>query len=293
MGNQRVPKEEIVKVLDKYGIGIGKLRYFKKISKIKNYALIELDSLSWLWVSIDGTRVLVEVREKDPGKGIFPNDVFCNLVATHPGQIVDMRVRHGRKAVERNMVVDEGQLLVSGISETKYHGNRYIHADGEIMAKTWRSKGGEYSLINKYDTPTGKKEKMHTLNIFGLKVKNIFKSKPNFKNYKKKINRKHLKISDNFYLPLTFTTEEFYEIITVNEILSKEEALSRAVDSLSKNICSERSADAVTTDIMHTCTELENGNIYVYVTVESIENIARKEKIVVDTLEEEPSGENN
>ena len=55
----------------------------------------------------------------------------------------------------------------------------------------------------------------------------------------------------------------------------------------------ERSDDAVTINRTYSYEELRNGNLYVTVTLESEENIARPVKIEVDTTEEDASGESN
>ena len=285
VGNTITDDSQIKRVLSRYGIGIGKLRYGKKISYIKNMSLIELDSLAWLWVNLDGTRAVVEVREKGDSEEIYNASDYCNLIAKYPGVITDMRVRHGRKIVKRDEVVQKGQLLVSGIASSDYNGNRYINSTGEIFAKTWRSAEGEYKTHAEYKLPTGNKAVKKSMCIFGKKVR-LYSQKHNYKLYEKHSSEKQIKFLENIYLPLTFTTETFCEIIMSNKDLSYRTVVENAVSELTAKIENEREPDAKTLNVSYTDRILDNGNVYVCVTVESEENIAQRSAIQVGMSEE-------
>ncbi len=291
VGNDITSDEEIKEVVSRLGIGIGDIRYGKKISQIKNRALIELDSLAWLWVTIDGTRAVVEVREKGEGNEVYDSNNYCNLVASHSGQIVDMRVRRGRKTVERNMAVSEGDLLVSGVSSTKYMGNRYINANGEVIAKTWRSMEDTFSNKKTVKTKTGNSVKRKSLVVFNTKISFPFFKKVGYDNYVKKKQDRQMKLFENIYLPLTFTTETFYEIILENENLSEDEIIQNAKKELTQKIEKMRPKGSKTINVICDHSVNEDGAVFVSVTVESLENIAVEKKIDVETLEENTSGE--
>ncbi|MBO5008713.1 MAG: sporulation protein YqfD [Clostridia bacterium] len=293
VGNEATPTQEILSVLNDNGIGIGKLRYGKDISYIKNKSLIELDSLSWLWVTVEGTRAVVEVRESTPGLEILNTDIPHNLVASHSGLITDMQVKYGQKVVARDSVVSEGDLLVTGVCTTKTRGNRYVNAYGTVTARTWRTKSGEYHHTARHEIKTGSRQIKRSIQVFGKKIKLYTDSKPDFKHYTKQTKIKQIKLFKNIYLPLSFTTDEFCEIIIENEILSDDVVASQAADFLTDEIKKERSDDAVTINRTYSYEELRNGNLYVTVTLESEENIARPVKIEVDTTEEDASGESN
>lgn len=293
VGNEETPTEKIKAVLRDNGIGVGKIRYGKKISEIKNRSLLRLDSLAWLWVHIDGTRAVVEVREKGDTSGIFVKDGCVNLVASHTGIVKDMCVRHGRKVVERGDVVLEGDLLVSGVASTKARGIRYIHSQGEIIALTRRRAEGKFDPFVTKRVPTGKSVKRINVEFFEHSINNIFKRKIPFKSFDKKIRSKQIKILKNIYLPLTFTTEEFYEIIEKNEHPGKKAIIERSVGILKNQIESERNPGARTISTEYEYTGLEDGRLYISVVVESEENIAREVKIQMEIPEEYASGESN
>ncbi len=291
VGNDKTATERILEVVEKNGIGIGSFRFGKDLADIKNKSLIELDTLSWLWVSLDGTRAVVEVREKGDSRDIIDKTKPCNLVASHPGVIVDMEVKSGRKIVERGATVSKGQLLVSGAVET-FTGNRYIYSSGTVTARTWRTMSGEYHHTQTNRIKTDETEKKISLEVFGKKVKLYKDPLPSFENYDVSVKEKRLRIFKNIYLPLSFTTEEFCEIITEEEILPDSVVVSEAVEYLTGQIEAERSTGAITENRSYTCEVVPGGNLYVTVTLESLEDISFPVEIEVQSTEEYTLGEN-
>ncbi|MBQ8588087.1 MAG: sporulation protein YqfD [Clostridia bacterium] len=292
VGNDTTSEKEILEVMEDCGIGIGKPRFGKKISRIKNMALIELDTLSWLWVTLDGTRAVVEVREKGDSEDILDTAEPHNLVASYDGEIVDMQVRIGKKMVERGSIVSKGDLLVSGAVETVYKPNRYVHARGSVIARTWRSAEGEYTHIDAAKYKTGNVKKRYSIKIFGKELRLFFNKKIPYKDYILQTDEKPMKIFENIYLPFCFTTETFCEIIEKENTLEDEVVIERAVNQLTETIEGERHKDAVTLQRTYSYETLPNGNLYIIVTLESRENIAIPVSMTVETTEEYTSGEN-
>ena len=48
-----------------------------------------------------------------------------------------------------------GDLLVEGIMEGKYTGNRYVHSEAEILAKVWYTKEETANLVQENYIETG------------------------------------------------------------------------------------------------------------------------------------------
>lgn len=292
-GNDTTDESRILEVLGENGIYIGAFRFGHDLSDIKNRSLIKLDSLSWMWVSLDGTRALVDVREKGENVLIHDKTTPVNLVASWPGIIYDMQVRSGRKIVARGDTVQKGDLLVSGIAGTAAEGNRYIASTGTVTARTWRTIKDEYHHTQITEEKTGNKHKNTTVNIFGKDLPWKFGGKMKFKNYTVRSEVKNIKLLKNFYLPISFTTETFYEIITKKEILDDNVVISEAVESLTNKIKSMRADDSVTLKRTYSYETLANGNLSIAVTLESLENIAKPVEIEVTDSEEIDFGEDN
>ena len=75
--------------------------------------------------------------------------------------------------------------------------------------------------------------------------------------------------------------------------MSEDKALKAGTEVLVKQIEDSRHSDAITTDRKVESRLLDNGNLYITVTLESIENIAGESLLQVDLSEEYTFGENN
>jgi len=286
VGNETTSSQKILDVMSRNGIAPGAFRFGKKLSEIKNDALVELDTLSWLWVTLDGTRAIVEVREKGSSTDIIDKSKPVNLVASFPGVIEDMQIKSGRKVIERGMTVEEGQLLVSGITETQYRKNRYITSQGTVSARTWRTLEGEYHHIREKITKTGRTKKFYNIEFMGKTLNLYINRKSPFKEFVTDKTKNQVRLFKNFYLPLSFTTEEFCEIMIERESITDTMVVSEAVEALTEQIEKVRADDAVTLKRTYSYETLSNGNLKISVTLESLENIAKPVEIEVEDTEE-------
>jgi hypothetical protein len=114
-----------------------------------------------------------------------------------------------------------------------------------------------------------------------------------FNDYTKESRSARAKLFTNIYLPITFTTEEFCEIIIKDEILSDEAVVEKAVKSLTDKILSKRADGATTVKRTYGYDTLANGNLHVTVTIESLENIAGQVGIDIQKAEDNIVGEDN
>lgn len=292
-GNETVSGKTILNSLEKHGLHVGCIRFGHDLKKLQNEVLIDLDSLAWMWVYQDGTKAIVEVREKGEASQIVDDGAVYNIVAAESGRISKIIAKSGQRVAQEGDVVNEGDLLISGVSSTAFRGNRYIHSDGYVFAETWRTKSGEYNHTKITHSFSGEKTLKKRLMIFGHEIKLFFNDKPEYEYYEKFTKIKNIKIFNNIYLPMTFTTDTFCEIIRKEEQISDSEVVATAVKKLTADIEKERGTDAKTIKKEYEYHKLDNGNILVSVSVESDENIALPVKIEVDKSEDNVSGENS
>ena len=94
-------------------------------------------------------------------------------------------------------------------------------------------------------------------------------------------------------MPITFTTDVFYEIIIKENKLDDDTVVSQAVESLTNQLERARADGARTVERTYSYETLPNGNLYVSVMLMSEENIAKTVKVDIQTTKEDVSGKSN
>ncbi|MCL1819919.1 MAG: sporulation protein YqfD, partial [Oscillospiraceae bacterium] len=209
-GNEKIPKERIMRELGELGVGIGTLRRNIDSKELQNRMILRIPELEWLAVNVKGSRASVEVREKEPKPDIIARNVPCNIVARKAGLITSINTLEGAAAVTVGQAVEEGQLLVSGLVNSNIIGMRQVHAMAEVTARTWY----EYtSVIPSYATGknyTGREKKRGAIVIAGRRF-NLYWGKSETVNADKTVDRKTLSIGGSFTLPLVWVVETLTE----------------------------------------------------------------------------------
>ena len=139
-GNAEIPAYKIRRELAEYGLCEGKL-----LSRLdpKDIALrfdVGHDEYVYVGINIVGTCAKVEIRERDYTKEPVPDyEGAVNQVARIYGRVVRYEVLSGQIAVKKGDFVREGDLLISGIRETKSGSFYPVKAYGRVFAETNRS----------------------------------------------------------------------------------------------------------------------------------------------------------
>ena len=135
-GNETVPTEEILRALEKNGVGIGSFGLALDGEDIRNHVLLDVPELSWLTVNVSGFRAYVQVRERVPVPEVVDEEHPSNVVARRPGMVLEVRAMDGVTAVGKGSVVTEGQLLISGVEDLDTFGARVLTGMGSVTART-------------------------------------------------------------------------------------------------------------------------------------------------------------
>lgn len=271
-GNDTLSSNQIVSMLSDSGFSVGTFVHNINCKEIQQKVLLKEDKLSWLWIHIEGSKAYVHVKETVKKPNISDNFDYSNCVAMCDGVIEEVMPRYGKQIVYPGDVVKKGDLLISGLSETKASGTRYLHADGIVTAKTWYSISGEYNHTKEILTRTGNMQRRYFLNVNGYTMPFGKKNDIKFKYYDTEYKQK--KISD--ILNLSFTICTYYEIIKEDVIIEDNEVVDSAVKVLSNilkiqlfyNNCSNVSFE-------HSYYINQSGNVIVTVTSRCLQNIAK------------------
>ena len=136
-GNETIPTSEIKALLEENGLFAGARLRDLHAGELENRLLLSTDRISWLSVNLSGTVAHVQVMESvEPPEeeSLTP----ANLVAARDGQIELLQLYRGKSVVKIGQAVLAGELLVSGISDSRTGGFFYTRAAGEVLARTER-----------------------------------------------------------------------------------------------------------------------------------------------------------
>lgn len=208
-GNEKVSAREIIALLDSHGLRVGSYMPALDLDVIKDSALIDSDTLSWMALNVDGTSVGVVVREIEAGGST--DDSPSNLVAASDGVIEMLEVYRGQPTVSVGTAVRRGELLVSGIIANEKTPARYVHASGKIYARTTKLIRVEVPLEYEGKVYTGKLKRERTINFFDKSI-NLFSNSGNLTgNYDKIEKEEPITFFGRFSVPVSVVTREFSE----------------------------------------------------------------------------------
>ena len=136
-GNDTVPTEAVLRALENYGITIGSPGLKIDQEDMRNHVLLELHDVSWLTVNVKGCVAHVQVVERQKPPEIAEEKGVWNIVARRDGLVTQVQALNGRALVSAGSTVTEGQLLVTGIYETRDQRTYMTHSLGTVTARTW------------------------------------------------------------------------------------------------------------------------------------------------------------
>lgn len=276
-GNEKIESSQITQILENKGIKLGTAKRNIDKQKIINEIRLERSDIAWVGIDIEGTNLIVKIVETNAKPEIVNEEDYCNVVATKDAQIVKISAQNGIPLVKEKSVVTKGDILIAGWIEGKYTGTRYVHANGEVMAKVWYTKKEEVLLNQVIEKETGIKENRYKLKINKFEI-NLFKRLPKFEKYDTIETEKKLKIFSNFYLPI--------ELIQITYKEKLESQITYGIEE-AKDIGRKKAEEELQNEINNTNVLQKYENAYVNsnsvtieLTYEVLENIGTKEKIV-------------
>ena len=276
-GNEKIESSQITQILENKGIKLGTAKRNIDKQKIINEIRLERSDIAWIGIDIEGTNLIVKIVETNAKPEIVNEEDYCNVVATKDAQIVKISAQNGIPLVKEESVVTKGDILIAGWIEGKYTGTRYVHANGEVMAKVWYTKKEEVLLNQVIEQETGIKENRYKLKINKFEI-NLFKRLPKYEKYDTIETEKKLKIFSNFYLPI--------ELIQITYKEKLESQITYGIEE-AKDIGRKKAEEELQNEINNTNVLQKYENAYVNsnsvtieLTYEVLENIGTKEKIV-------------
>ena len=227
-GNETISRQEILRALDKYGIGFGTYGFRVDSSELRNQMLLEIPELSYIAVNVRGCRAYVQVRERIPEPEIISKREAGNTVAAKDALITAIQPWDGQKMVLPGTTVKEGQLLISGVMQDNVTGVRYLRGMGKVYGRTWYHLQCRVPLTVREKAYTGE-EKVRRALLVGKKRWNLYFSSSILGDTCDKITTwDEWELPGGVALPVTLVTEKLRTYEITERERSREEALALA-----------------------------------------------------------------
>lgn len=210
---------EIRQELKKLGVKSGIKKSSLNIIKLQNNILDKNKNVVWVKGTIAGTKLKIEILERQNPPKIKEDKSPCDLAAKKDGVIQRVYTKAGTPIVEVGQVVKKGDVLVlgeQGNEEQKYR----VKAEGEVIAKTFYEKTLKLKIPKTKRKRTGNTITNRYIIVRGKKIY--------LKNDLNKF-KKYDKIEDNKGL---IKKEIYYEVEELNFIKDDEKVL--VADELNK-----------------------------------------------------------
>lgn len=227
-GNEAVSEEEILRALEKYGVGFGTFGYSVDSFELRNYLLLELPELSYIAVNVKGCRAYVQVRERVPAPEIVSKREPGNTVAAKDALITAVEPWDGEKQVLPGALVSEGQLLISGVVENDFAGARYLRGMGKVYGRTWYELRCQTPLTVQEKTYTGREIVRRAILVGKNRINLYFNSSISGDTCDKMISWDKWRLPGGVSLPVTVVTETLRPYTLAEGERSEEEALRLA-----------------------------------------------------------------
>lgn len=282
-GNQELNSDLILLTAEEIGLKEGMARSKLDVLSIQNQLMIAYPEIAWISLNTKGSSVTIRIGEKEDKPDIWNSDKkVMNIKAARDGQVVRMEVTHGTPQVKVGDGVAEGQLLVSGITETKYN-NLFTRATAKIIAETKHTYEIKVPLTQDEKIPTGNVIRRRALKLFGFTMPITFEVEPKDNNglaYEKDLAIYRAKANDA-NLPATVYEETWTEYQVQQIQLTEEQALQKAKEELEKqqNEALKEDDKILSTNTTYT---VENGQLILRAASVWEENIAQESEIYVE-----------
>ncbi len=237
-GNYSRTTDVILDYLESEHIVHGMKKSDVDCKEIQSIIRIQFPDIIWVSAEIRGTRLLIRIRENSDSTEVQEAQEEAgprDIVAAREGIITSILVRSGVARVQVGDEVEEGALLVSGRIDLlddagEVSGYQYTASDADVYARTVYTYFDEFVLSHETRHPTGKK-RMGVYVSFGNKTFSL-NLKPGYETYTVLNTEYPLKLTENFYLPVSFGTTRYEEYEIYSEYYSEEEAKLLAEENL-------------------------------------------------------------
>ncbi len=245
-GNFFVTTDMFQDFLVENGIRTGMNKKEVDIEKLEEAIRTKFDIITWTSAKIEGTKLLIQVRENDliqmeaGNADAAKTEQGMDLTANKDGVVVSMVTRSGVPLVHIGDEVKKGDILVEGAvpiyqDDGTVKRYEYCVADADIMLQCVYSLKEEIMEKHEEKHFTGKEKKQFFI-IFGTKEIKMPILGKKFDQCDMIEEKKQLKIFRNYYLPVYIGSNQYREYKVEEQIYTKEQVKALFEEKLQKFI---------------------------------------------------------
>lgn len=245
-GNRSLPAQRILQAAAEAGLRVGAAKFMVDQEKVENLIRERIPEISYVGISISGTRATIEIAEKTiiRKQPLEP----AHIVATKAGLIKEVLVLVGNPAVKEGDTVVPGQILISGIipppeeqnpgQAVNPGGNQvapplpsppaYVHARGVVRARVWYEGYSEVPLMEEGIRETGNSVSRVCIKIGGREIIVSGSREMPFSQHRVEREVKKPPGWRNLSIPVELITEKYLELEKYREKRGREEAVELA-----------------------------------------------------------------
>lgn len=168
-GNELLPDESLLTVLNDSGINIGVFSDTVNCDDIEYMLSNRFQEISWISVYVVGSRLFVDIKERATDDDIIDNSEYCNIVAGKNGEVIRADIYEGEGKLLPGTPVVKGDLLVNGIITMKDGRVRFVNAKADIWALTENHITTNSAMNISADVVSEYKNR-YSLSFFGIKL---------------------------------------------------------------------------------------------------------------------------
>ena len=233
-------KDKVIDNLSSLGCRVG--AYIPGIdfySLCTKYLLIA-DDTAWVSVNMLGTTAEVRLLPRMDREGQSDVSGPANVISKYDGVVEYVNTFDGDSVVTDGDSVVKGQLLISGVIEDKNDfSNRFVRADGIVMAKTYHELTVSVPLEYTERVYSGQTEQTYDIGIFAVKLRLKSPSLDASRLYEEDYEEDRIVLPGNIILPVTKYVTSYHPYTDETRQRTSSEAALIADAEMAEKIASE------------------------------------------------------
>lgn len=276
-GNSAIPESVILDALERHGLRLGTFIPSLDTERIEGDCTLEVDGVAFISVNLRGTVAEIEISDREENTEIIDLQSPSNLVASADGQIAALEITGGVSKVSLGEIVRKGDLLASGIIDSKALGYRLVRARGTVMARTTLTYRIEIPLETTEKVYTGKTTTRFSVKFFSKLINFFRKDTISEESCDRIEEERRIYLFGKIKLPIFVIETTYAEYEMQTRTMTEAEALQKAKEALRQ----KSEDDLADAEILarHTDVFCHGETLFLTERVECIVNIAVEVKI--------------